>query len=64
MATPENVSANSTPLIDEWIAAAGEPAVTDEINETRRRIADGSLPSFDNPADLSAFLARSRRQSA
>lgn len=64
MGTSENESASSTPVIDEWIAEVGEPAVIADVEETRRRIAEGSLPSFDNPADLLAFLRRGRRQSA
>ena len=61
---PQDGSGSSTPLIDEWIAATGEAAVAAEVEETKRRVEDGSLPSFDNPADLLAFAMRGRRQSA
>lgn len=61
---PHDRSASSTPLIDEWIAAAGEATVAAEVEEIRRRVEDGSLPSFDNPVDLLAFAMRGRRQSA
>lgn len=61
---PREGNTSSTPLLDEWIAALGEAAVAAEIEETKRRIDDGSLPSFDNPADLLAYVLRGRRQSA
>jgi hypothetical protein len=64
MATPQDGRTSSTPLLDEWIAEAGEAAVAAEVEETKRRIDEGSLPSFDDPADLLAFLTRGRRQSA
>ncbi len=64
MAMTQGGSTSSTPLLDEWIAAVGEAAVAAEIEETKRRIDEGSLPSFDNPADLLAFVMRGRRQSA
>lgn len=64
MAMPQDGSTSSTPLLDEWIAAAGEAAVAAEVEEAKRRIEEGSLPSFDNPADLLAFISRGRRSSA
>ena len=63
MAMPQD-SASSTPLLDDWIAEAGEAAVAAEVEEARRRIDEGSLPSFDNPAALLAFVMRGRQQSA
>ena len=63
MAMPQD-SASSTPLIDDWVAEAGEAAVAAEVEEARRRIDEGSLPSFDDPAALLAFVMRGRRQSA
>lgn len=64
MAMTQDASISRTPLLDEWIAEVGEAAVKAEVEDTRRRIEDGSLPSFDNPADLLAFVRRGRRQSA
>ena len=64
VATAQNGSTGSTPLLDDWIAAAGETAVAAEVEGAKRRIDEGSLPSFDNPGDLLAFLLRGRRQSA
>ena len=63
MAMPQE-GASSTPLLDDWIAKAGEAAVSAEVEETRRRIDEGSLPSFDNPSALFAFVMRGRQQSA
>jgi len=63
MAMPQE-SASSTPLLDDWIATVGEAAVAAEVEETRRRIDEGSLPSFDNPGALLAFALRGRQQSA
>jgi hypothetical protein len=57
-------SASSTPLLDDWIAEAGEAAIAAEVEEARRRIDEGSLASFDNPAALLAFVTRGRQQSA
>lgn len=62
MALPED--AGSTPLLTEWIAEVGEEEVVAVVEETRRRVADGSLPSFDNSADLLAFVRRGHRQTA
>ncbi len=62
MAPPED--AGSTPLLDEWIAEVGEDAVAAEVTETKRRIAEGILPSFDNSTDLLAFVRRGHRQTA
>jgi hypothetical protein len=70
MATPENESAGSTPLIDEWIAAVGEPAVIADVGETRRpqglhlgghagEVRRLARPSA--PAGLSGALGRGRR---
>ncbi|MFP5319195.1 MAG: hypothetical protein ACLGI2_13010 [Acidimicrobiia bacterium] len=64
MAMPQDGSASATPLLDEWIAAAGEAAVAADIEEAKRRIDEGSLPSFDNPAGLLAFVTRGRQPSA
>lgn len=64
MAMAQEGSTGSTPLLDDWIAAAGEAAVAAEVEGARRRIDEGSLPSFDNPDDLLAFLLRGRQQSA
>lgn len=64
MATPPEGRTGSTPVLDEWIATAGEAAVAAEVEETKLRIDEGSLPSFDNPADLLAFVMRGHRQSA
>jgi hypothetical protein len=61
MAMPQE-GASATPLLDDWIAEAGEAAVAAEVEEARRRIDDGSLPSFDNPAALLAFVTRGRQQ--
>ena len=55
---------SSTPLVDAWIAEIGEEAVIGIVEDTRRRAAEGSLPAFDNEADLKAFLRRGHRQSA
>lgn len=63
MAMPQD-SASSTPLLDDWIAEAGEATVAAEVDEARRRIDEGSLPSFDKPAALLAFVMRGRQQSA
>ncbi len=63
MAMPQE-GASSTPLLDDWIAEAGEAAVAAEVEEARRRIAERSLPTFDNPAALLAFVMRGRQQSA
>lgn len=63
MAMPQE-SASSTPLLDDWIATAGEAAIAAEVEETRRRIDEGSLPSFDNPVALLAFVMRGRQQTA
>ena len=51
-------------MLTEWIAEVGEEAVVAVVEETRRRVADGSLPSFDNSADLLAFVRRGHRQTA
>lgn len=53
-----------TPLVDEWIEEVGEAQVAAYVEETRRRVEEGMLPSFDNPADLLAFLRQGRQQSA
>jgi hypothetical protein len=63
MAMPQD-SPSSTPLLDDWIATAGEAAVAEEIEGIRRRIDEGSLPSFDNPAAFLAFVMRVGQQSA
>lgn len=65
MARPEE--AGSTPLLTEWIAEVGVEAVVAVVavvKETRRRVGEGSLPSFDNSADLLAFVRRGHRQTA
>jgi hypothetical protein len=63
MAMPQE-GASATPLLDDWIAEAGEAAVAAEVEGARRRIDDGSLPSFDNPAALLAFVTRGGQQPA
>lgn len=46
MAMPNDGCPTSTPLIDDWIAAAGEAAVAAEIEETKRRIDEGSIQAL------------------
>ena len=61
VALPED--AESTPLLTEGIAEVGEEAVVAVVEETKRRVAHGSLPSFDSSADLLTFARRGHRQS-
>lgn len=45
----------SESLLDDWIAEVGEAGVLAVIEETRRRVADGSLPSFTDAPALHAY---------
>ena len=63
MVTPHESDARKS-LLDEWIAEVGESGVFDVIDDTKRRIAEGSLPGFTEKHELVAYLNRSRRQSA
>ncbi len=50
---------------DEWVAEmGGESAVVALIDDTKRRVADGTLPGFTDAESLSAYWNRGRRQSA
>jgi len=50
---------------DEWVAAmGGEEAVVAMIDDTKRRVVDGTLPGFTDAESLAAYWNRGRRQSA
>lgn len=53
-----------TPSLDEWIKQEGEAAVIAAVEDTRRRVADGSLPTFEDEGEFLAYLERGHRQSA
>jgi len=55
---------SQTPLLDAWIEEDGEAAILEAAEEIRRRVADGSLPMFEDRAQLLEHLRRGRRQSA
>lgn len=55
---------SATPLLDEWIDEVGEDAVMAVVEDTKRRVEDGSLPAFSDKKDLLAYVRRARRQSA
>ena len=54
----------STPLLDDWIEEVGEEAVVAVVEDTKRRVEDGTLPAFSDREGLLAYLRRGRRQSA
>jgi hypothetical protein len=61
---PPRDKSSFTPLLDEWIEEVGEAQVAAHLEETRHRVEAGTLPTFDNPAELLAFLRQGRKQSA
>lgn len=52
------------PLLDEWIEEVGEDTVIAVVEDTKRRVEDGTLPAFSDRKDLLAYIRRARRQSA
>ena len=53
-----------TPLLDGRIDEIGEDAVAEIVEDARRRAAEGSLPAFDNAADVASYMRRHCRQSS
>ena len=51
---------SQTPLLDAWIEEDGEAAILEAAEEIRRRVADGSLPMFEDQAQLMEHLRRGR----
>jgi hypothetical protein len=48
--------------LDEWVAQlGGEEGFVAMIEETKRRVADSSLPGFHDEQSLSEFLGQVRR---
>ena len=55
---------SQTPLLDAWIEEDGEAAILEAAEAIRRGVSDGSLPMFDDRAQLLEHLRRGRRELA
>jgi hypothetical protein len=59
----EDQRRSDTPLLDEWIAEAGEESVRAVIDDVERRIAEGSLRGFANREEFLSYMTREHRHS-
>lgn len=46
------------PDLDHWLAEVGEDYITGLVNQTRRGVADGTIPTFSDKDALLRHLAR------
>jgi hypothetical protein len=54
-----------TSPLDDWIAEVGEEAIAAIIAETRKQIAEGSIPSFTDKEQFLSYIRRGpQRRSA
>lgn len=51
-----------TSPLDDWIAKVGEEGVAAAIEEARRQIADGLIPSFTDKEQFLAYIQRGHQR--
>ena len=56
----ENGRQAETPLLDEWLAEAGEDGVASAVTAARAAIENGSTPGFTDREALLEYLGRRR----